>query len=830
MNQTTVLKHRKPKSRVTFGKILIILGLLLFACYIILPLMWMLSTTLRHPLRSFALPPAIFPTEFDFSSYATVFQKVDFELFIWNSAKVALLDFTDSTFPGKVILEAFSPFIPQDDFNSSLPAAFFTVNLQNTTKEELDYSVVLALNNPFTAPRVNNAPKGSFNTMILEGSHETELPNEVGQLAMSCLGGEVSWQQYWYHGNWFDNIAMFWRDLNTPGFFQNRVYENTQPKSRTEDVAVLAAHAKIMPGESKQFRFLIAWYVPIYWNYWKHPETSPEDKSWKNYYATQFDGVEAISTYCMKQWDSLKERTKKFVDILQSSTLPPVALEAMTSNLSVLKSPTCLRLTNGEFYGWEGCHASSGSCEGSCTHVWNYTFALPFLFPKLERSMREVDYQYNLRPDGGMPFRVQLPLGTERSTFRPCVDGQMGGVIKTYRDWKISGDDGWLKKIWPSVKKSLEFAWSKDNTDLWDPNRVGVISGRQHHTLDMELFGPNAWLELFYLGALKAGSMMARAIGEDESAGLYESLYEAGRKYTEEHLFNGQYFFQKIDIKDRAILQPYEEGDTLTGGSTVETYWNSETNEIKYQVDQGCHIDQVLAQWMANLCGLGEIVSQDMVLSALRSIYKNNFLESFREHFNPCRIYALNDEAGALICTWPEGTPKDTIHSIYKYNFKRDLSEHENVQRTFALNDEAGLLLCSWPHGGRPRFPFVYADEVWTGIEYQVAATLIYEGFVDEGLEITRAVRDRHDGIRRNPFNEVECGHHYARSLASWALLTSLSGYNYDLNKDQISFNPKINSDNFACFFSNGKQWGIFRQKAQDGQPVQEVEVLYEVK
>lgn len=91
MNQTTVLKHRKPKSRVTFGKILIILGLLLFACYIILPLMWMLSTTLRHPLRSFALPPAIFPTEFDFSSYATVFQKVDFELFIWNSAKVALL-------------------------------------------------------------------------------------------------------------------------------------------------------------------------------------------------------------------------------------------------------------------------------------------------------------------------------------------------------------------------------------------------------------------------------------------------------------------------------------------------------------------------------------------------------------------------------------------------------------------------------------------------------------------------------------------------------------------------------------------------------------------
>ena len=132
--------------------------------------------------------------------------------------------------------------------------------------------------------------------------------------------------------------------------------------------------------------------------------------------------------------------------------------------------------------------------------------------------MREADFKYNLRPDGGMAFRLQLPLGARISPFRPCADGQFGGVMKAYRDWKICGDDAWLKSIWPAVKASLEFAWSKENEDRWDPEKTGVLWGRQHHTLDMELFGPNAWLTGFYLGALKAGAEMAEHLGESESA------------------------------------------------------------------------------------------------------------------------------------------------------------------------------------------------------------------------------------------------------------------------------------------------------------------------
>ena len=100
----------------------------------------------------------------------------------------------------------------------------------------------------------------------------------------------------------------------------------------------------------------------------------------------------------------------------------------MGADIAVLKSPTCLRLENGEFYAFEGCGMNAGSCEGSCTHVWNYAFAMPFLFPKLERSVRELDYTYNQNDNGGMAFRLQLPLGRARWGFRPCVDGLMGGA------------------------------------------------------------------------------------------------------------------------------------------------------------------------------------------------------------------------------------------------------------------------------------------------------------------------------------------------------------------------------------------------------------------
>ena len=179
---------------------------------------------------------------------------------------------------------------------------------------------------------------------------------------------------------------------------------------------------------------------------------------------------------------------------------------------------------------------------------------------------------------------------------------------------------------------------------------------------------------------------------------------------------------------------------------------------------------------------------------------------------------------GALL---PESRVRRALGSIFRYNFRQDFYNHPNSQRTYALNDEKGLVLCSWPQGGRPRVPVISCDEVWTGVEYQLAAHLIYEEMVEQGLSIVRAVRERYDGRRRNPWNEVECGDHYARALASWSVLLALSGYEYSGPEAMLGFAPRLRQENFRCFFSTGTSWGVFSQKVAGKRQREKIELLY---
>jgi non-lysosomal glucosylceramidase len=236
--------------------------------------------------------------------------------------------------------------------------------------------------------------------------------------------------------------------------------------------------------------------------------------------------------------------------------------------------------------------------------------------------------------------------------------------------------------------------------------------------------------------------------------------FARGSARLDELLWNGEYYIQRLD----------------------------DVNAYKYQHGVGCLSDQLLGQLHARILGLGDLLPAEHVRQA--------------------------------------------IGAVFAHNFRRDLSEHANCQRTYALNDEAGLLMCSWPHGGRPRLPFVYSDEIWTGVEYQVAAQLIYEGWVEQGLELVAAVRARHDGVRRNPWDEVECGHHYARAMSSWALLPALSGFHCDMGAGTISFAPRVEAstqaDAFGCFWSCGRGWGTYSQRRDQatGTWVPEVVVL----
>ncbi|MFR5855499.1 MAG: GH116 family glycosyl hydrolase [Lachnospiraceae bacterium] len=227
----------------------------------------------------------------------------------------------------------------------------------------------------------------------------------------------------------------------------------------------------------------------------------------------------------------------------------------------------------------------------------------------------------------------------------------------------------------------------------------------------------------FYLAALQAFSLMCDALGEDASA--YRELYRLGRSYMEERLFNGEYFIQELNYRPEDL--DYAGGFGMEGGLTPEVKELLAKEGPRYQYGKGCLSDGVLGFWLGEMSGLSHLIDEDMLKTSLKNIFDNNF--------------------------------------------RADLSTHANPQRAgYAVKHDGGLLLCTWPHGGRPMLPFVYCDEVWTGIEYQVAAHLILKGYVTEGRTILRAIRSRYDGRVRNPFDEYECGHWYARSMAAYGL------------------------------------------------------------
>ena len=695
---------------------------------------------------------------------------------------LAHLEFACAAFPGAVAMTAFNPFIPLDDRDSSLPAAFFEIRVRNTDSAAVRYTVATSLSNPAPLGASRNAfapaegQAGGPAALTLSRTGVGEDDPARGDLCVAtdaaASGAEVWAQECWFRGAWFDSLEVYWREFAAPGPMPERRYSHGEAapgrvRFENGDTGTLGASFDLAPGAARSVRFVISWSFPNFAKYWRSgaereaPATPP---TWKNYYATLFEDSAASARYALQHWERLYRETLRFKEALYGSSLPPAALEAAAANLAVLKTPTCLRLTDGSFYGFEGLRPEEGCCEGSCTHVWNYAYALPFLFPALERSMRDLDFTYNQRPDGGMGFRLRLPLGAERTPFRPCADGQFGGVIKTYRDWKICGDSDWLRRHWPAVKKSIEFAWAESNEDRWDADRDGVLEGRQHHTLDMELFGPNSWLTGFYLGALKAGAEMAEHLGEAETAGEYRRLFQRGRRWVDEHLFNGSWYHQQIDVRDRSILERFLPSDP----DVVATYWNEEAGEIKYQIAEGSEIDQLNAQWHANLCGLGDLFDPEQRRTALRSLYRNNFKSSMRDFFNACRVYCMNGEGGLVISDWP----RDTY---------------------------------------RPVVPLPYAGETQNGYEYQAAILMIQEGLVEEGLSAVAAIRDRYDGARRNPWNEFECGSNYARSMAAWSLIPTFSGFEYDMVHGMIGFDPlQALEEGYRTVWSLDCGWGTF--------------------
>ena len=670
---------------------------------------------------------------------------------------IATLSLRDPDMPVQVTLEAFSPFIPLNEKDSSIPAAIFLYTLRNVGDEPISATIYGNLTNFVGYPEVGDvdmvreAP--GVKGLYLSTTKFKEGTPRYGSMVLATTWPDSAVWPRWKEDR---TMAKFWETITLSDKFP--------PETGESGTGTLAANLSLESGQEATVLFLISWHFPIFEHYWRPRESGKLGATWRNYYATVWKDAWDVATYVASNLDRLCEETRLFHDTLFSSTLPTQVMDAVSSQLSTLRTNTCLRLEDGTLYGFEGCSNESGCCEGSCTHVWNYAQALPYLFPNLQRSMLDAHLANSVEEDGFMTFRMPLPLGTKaKPTFHPAADGQMGIVLQIYRQWLIEGDYEWLRKVWPTTKKMLEFAW-----EYWDKDKDGIMEGIQHNTYDIEFYGPNTMTGSLYLGAFRAAEEMALHLGEDDKAAEYHELVQNGSEWSDQHLFNGEYYEQKVNPSAHKVWpDAYLQLALRHGKDDKFKGWP------KWQFGKGCLSDQIIGQWYSHMLGLGYLYNCQNV--------------------------------------------RKTLESILKYNWKPTLWDHPSLFRIYALNDEAGLIVCTWPKGERPGHAFYFADEVWCGIEYQAAAHMIYEGMIQEGLAIVMGTRRRHRGDRRNPWDEFECGHHYARSMASYALLLALSGFRYSAAEERLCFSPRIFQDEFRAFFSVASGWGIYDQRIQKG-------------
>jgi hypothetical protein len=688
---------------------------------------------------------------------------------------------SDPDFPVEVAVTAFTPLVPGDAEASGLPLAAFRVTLTSRASEPLDADVMFsaetmtghtlrAAGQPSQPDVAIRSAPGLTGVLLSDQAMDTGH-EEWGTIAAAAVG-EGGWTgPVWGMGKWNQGLFAMWEGFLATGRPADGTFGlgSVGPSVAAAVAGTVGARRVLPPGGRAEAVFLLGWHYPNRrsWRWGPHgPGGVAGEETVGNHYTTlSTDAWDGLARNAARLAE-LEAATQRFVSAFWSSDLSATVKEAALFNLSTLRSQTYFRIADGHPFGWEGCLDEVGSCLGSCTHVWNYDLATGYLFGGLARQMRELEYQYATADDGGMSFRILLPLDQARDYPLTAADGQFGCVVKLFREWQLSGDDDWLRTLWPACRRSIEFAWIDGG---WDADRDGLAEGTQHNTMDVEYYGPTPVIQSWYLAALAAGAQMAEVAGDPEFAATCRAVLASGQRLTEDRLFNGRYYVQEvIPPGDFATVAPRLRSDGMGA---------QEADHPEFQIGDGCLTDQLLGDSYAQLTGIGTVFDAGHVRTTLDTIHQLNYVPDFANWTNYMRTYAGHGERGHIVMSYPDGLP-----------------EH----------------------------PMPYWPEVWTGLEYVYAIGLIQQGRADLAQDVVAAARERFTGRRRNPFDEAECGHHYARAMASWGLVVALTGFRYDGRNGLMTFAEA--SQPTRWFWSTGYAWGTVQQ-SPDGPGGHQVEL-----
>lgn len=524
----------------------------------------------------------------------------------------AWYSFHDPALGAKISLEAFNPLVPLCVRDSAMPCAVFQLSAENPTDRPIEVSFLASQQNTVgllsdkpIQDRRNPGYGGNRNRVMREGKATVlwmtaERPKSApgqGDLALAAVAERVT-----AHAAW-ESLEALAQDF-ADGSLDGPSAAGPTPSGQTLEGA-LAVSLTLDPGQRRTIPFVLAWHFPNV----RHGIDAWHTSG--NWYENQWPDALALAREAASRLDELAGATRLFHDSLYATNLPWWMLDRISSQLAVLRSPTCFWGKDGYFGGWEGCGTQGGCCHGNCNHVWHYAQAHARLFPEIARQMRLQEFRYQ-KADGAIPHR--------QFDSHPAMDGQCGAVLNSYREHLMSPDRKWLDAQWPHIRKAMEYTIA-----TWDKDEDGVLAGPQWNTLDGALGGSSSWLGSLYLAALAAAEKMAVLENDRQAAERWAAIRRRGAEKQDRTLFNGEYYIQIPDP------QPREDYGT------------------------GCAIDQVLGQWWAHQLDLGWLYPPEHVQSALRSVFRYNFRGTMEGLRQAPRKFVDDSDPATQMITWPKG-------------------------------------------------------------------------------------------------------------------------------------------------------------------------------
>ena len=675
---------------------------------------------------------------------------------------IAFLKFIDRSLPLDISLSTFNPFIPLDSNNSGLPLIIFQFQIVNTSNSTIEFTLAGNFLN-FLGWNGLTVFKGTESILFAGNKNNHE---EIGDWQAIHMTSKTVLKSDRRYGdltfaiddpngmvvNQWSNLKDFWEYFSREGTFPKKYSEEISPVGHTWTGSI-GSRQKLNSGESINVNFILSWNFPnriVDWNNELNKDQIQDEKT-EFWIGNHYNKMFKNSIGVFKYFQN---NSSYLIDKTAKFHDIIYSSTILPEILTSITAPLSTIRSPSCFWMKDGSFHGFEGCNGASTQTRSGG-CCPLNCTHVWNYEFSIAHLYPSleRSMRETEFKIQHESGY--IPHRTVVPLYLPQILK-YGMFDLTGPalDGMFGTILKIYRDYLITGDTKFLTRSWPI--INKLINYIFENYDVEHKGvifteqPNTYdCSLYGINSFIGSLYLASLLACEKIARLL-NLSELPEK------------FKNIYESGRKILDQ----ECWNGEYYIQIYDDKEINEHQYGI--GCHSDQLIGQWWAFQLGFGYILPTDHVNKA--------------------------------------------IESIVKYNFKEHLQGIKQF-RIFASETDPGLLVCTWPHGKEPSIPTLYSNEVWTGLEYEVAALCFYTGNISNALKIINAVRRRYDGTRRNPWNEVECGDHYVRAMSSWTLLHALTGISYSTILKQFELSPKINPENFKSFFVTGRSWGEVSQQ-----------------